>query len=63
MAAHSGISVYALEVGFKFTGRICNHNGCLGKLKDYVLDWEDALPDEELEKAEDLAEKAVGLGI
>lgn len=47
------------QVGFKFTGRVCNQTGCFGKLKDQVLDWEDALPDDELEKAEDLAQKAV----
>lgn len=39
-------------IGLKDTGRRCSAAGCGGKLKDTVLDWEDALPPEELVPAE-----------
>eukprot|EP00250_Pteridium_aquilinum_P009121 c18454_g1_i2 orf=212-1627(+) len=39
-------------IGLKDTGRRCLVLGCGGKLKDTVLDWEDALPPEELIPAE-----------
>lgn len=39
-------------IGLKDTGRRCSEPGCGGKLKDTVLDWEDALPSEELIPAE-----------
>ncbi|MCO5577464.1 hypothetical protein L7F22_031296 [Adiantum nelumboides] len=39
-------------IGLKETGRRCSVAGCGGKLKDTVLDWEDALPPEELVPAE-----------
>eukprot|EP00249_Psilotum_nudum_P020192 c27598_g1_i2 orf=1021-1890(-) len=39
-------------IGLKETGRRCSDFDCGGKLKDTVLDWEDALPPEELHPAE-----------
>ena len=39
-------------VGFKPTGRKCSIKGCGGKFHDHVLDWEDALPEDELEASE-----------
>jgi NAD+-dependent protein deacetylase sirtuin 6 len=36
-------------VGFKPTGRLCTADGCGGALHDHVLDWEDELPQDELE--------------
>ncbi|KAL3132439.1 hypothetical protein ABBQ32_008995 [Trebouxia sp. C0010 RCD-2024] len=45
-------------VGFKFTGRRCIADGCNGRLKDQVLDWEDALPVDELTASEKAAAKA-----
>ncbi len=36
------------QVGFKYTGRKCSTAGCNAKLRDHVLDWEDALPADEL---------------
>ncbi|QDZ23770.1 Sir2-like protein [Chloropicon primus] len=44
-----------LTAGFKFTGRRCTKRGCRGKLKDFVLDWDDALPEDDLAKAEEYA--------
>lgn len=46
------------QVGFKFTGRRCIADGCNGRLKDQVLDWEDALPVDELTASEKAAAKA-----
>ena len=37
-------------VGFKLTGRRCVR--CGGRLRDQVLDWDDALPEKELKQAE-----------
>lgn len=45
-------------VGFKFTGRRCVTEGCNGRLKDHVLDWEDALPEDELEASEKASAEA-----
>ncbi len=39
-------------VGFKYTGRRCTTEGCRGRLKDFVLDWDDALPEDDLIKSE-----------
>lgn len=36
-------------VGFKRTGRKCSQPGCSASLRDQILDWEDALPEDELE--------------
>lgn len=47
-----------LQVGFKATGRRCMVAGCVGRLRDHILDWEDALPEDELQKTEQHAEKA-----
>ncbi|KAK9810436.1 hypothetical protein WJX72_010681 [[Myrmecia] bisecta] len=52
-------------VGFKYTGRRCIAPGCSGRLKDHILDWEDALPDDELDESErqaDQADLAICLG-
>ncbi|KAL0017706.1 hypothetical protein WJX77_007377 [Trebouxia sp. C0004] len=45
-------------VGFKLTGRRCVAEGCNGRLKDHVLDWEDALPEDELEASEKASAEA-----
>lgn len=45
-------------VGFKPTGRRCDAAGCGGRLHDHVLDWEDALPEDELETSERHAREA-----
>lgn len=45
-----------MQVGFKRTGRRCV--GCKGSLKDFVLDWEDALPEDELKLSEEHAKHA-----
>lgn len=39
-------------IGLKETGRRCSDLNCGGKLKDTVLDWEDALPPKEINPAE-----------
>lgn len=36
------------QVGLKRTGRRCTAEGCRGALHDMVLDWDDALPVEDL---------------
>ena len=46
------------QVGFKYTGRRCTADGCNGRLKDQVLDWEDALPEDELMASEEAAAEA-----
>lgn len=54
-----------MQVGFKFTGRRCVADGCNGRLKDQILDWEDELPKEELkasERASAEADLAICLG-
>ena len=45
-------------MGFKPTGRVCSTEGCKGRLKDGILDWEDALPEDELELSEEAASEA-----
>ncbi len=47
------------QVGFKRTGRMCTKPGCGGHLKDHILDWEDGLPDDELDASEEHASDAV----
>jgi len=44
-------------VGFRATGRPCSRPGCRGRLHDHVLDWEDALPEDELGEAERQCER------
>ncbi|EPS69126.1 hypothetical protein M569_05639, partial [Genlisea aurea] len=39
-------------IGLKETGRRCSKAGCGAKLRDSVLDWEDALPTKEMDLAE-----------
>eukprot|EP01025_Chloroclados_australasicus_P003836 TRINITY_DN10915_c0_g1_i2.p1 TRINITY_DN10915_c0_g1~~TRINITY_DN10915_c0_g1_i2.p1 ORF type:complete len:459 (-),score=27.53 TRINITY_DN10915_c0_g1_i2:208-1584(-) len=34
-------------VGKKLTGRSCEQEGCTGRLRDNILDWEDDLPEDE----------------
>ena len=50
------------QVGFKRTGRPCAESGCGGKLTDCVLDWGDALPEDEL-RASERAADAAGLAL
>mmetsp|Transcript_37356 Transcript_37356/g.105395 ORF Transcript_37356/g.105395 Transcript_37356/m.105395 type:complete len:475 (-) Transcript_37356:369-1793(-) len=45
-------------VGFKRTGRSCVSAGCNGRLKDHILDWENALPEDELQASEQHAADA-----
>ncbi|KAK9861379.1 hypothetical protein WJX84_010603 [Apatococcus fuscideae] len=46
-------------VGFKPTGRRCTANDhCRGRLRDMVLDWDDALPEDDLEASEQHAGSA-----
>lgn len=47
-----------MQVGFKRTGRKCAEPGCKGRLKDFILDWEDALPEDELAASEEAASAA-----
>lgn len=44
-----------MQVGFKRTGRKCAAPGCKGRLEDFILDWEDALPEDELVASEEAA--------
>jgi mono-ADP-ribosyltransferase sirtuin 6 len=46
------------SVGFKPTGRRCAKDGCRGALRDHCLDWDNALPEDELAAAERHAAKA-----
>ena len=46
------------QVGFKPTGRKCSSEGCRGQLNDHILDWEDALPEDELTASENAATAA-----
>ncbi|KAJ0261603.1 NAD-dependent protein deacetylase SRT1 [Hirschfeldia incana] len=45
-------------IGLKETSRKCSNAKCGAKLKDTVLDWEDALPPKELDPAEKHCKKA-----
>ncbi|KAI9027833.1 DHS-like NAD/FAD-binding domain-containing protein [Hyaloraphidium curvatum] len=45
-------------VGRSTTGRSCEQEGCRGRLRDSVLDWEQTLPDEEVNKSIDFAREA-----
>lgn len=45
-------------MGFKLTRRSCTAEGCLGRLKDSILDWESPLPDEELDRCEEHLDEA-----
>ena len=45
-------------VSFKPTGRLCELKGCEGILRDTILDWEDALPEEDFENAEEMCSNA-----
>ena len=51
-------------MGLKYTGRRCEGGGargrCRGRLRDTVLDWEDELPLEEMERAEHHSRSATG---
>lgn len=38
-------------VSFRKTGRYCENRHCGGALRDTILDWEDELPDDDLNKA------------
>lgn len=51
--------MFVLQVGFRPTGRRCSADGCSGRLKDNILDWEDVLPEDKLELSEAMAENAV----
>lgn len=46
------------QVGFKPTGRRCTASNCRGRLRDMVLDWDDALPEDDLEASEQHASSA-----
>jgi mono-ADP-ribosyltransferase sirtuin 6 len=50
--------MHVSQVGFKPTGRVCSEAGCKGRLRDHILDWEDALPEDELEASERAASQA-----
>lgn len=45
-------------MGLKYTKRHCTKEGCKGRLRDHVLDWEDALPEDELDVSEQAAAEA-----
>ena len=40
-------------ISFSKTGRVCSRTGCGGALRNNLLDWEDALPEQEFQVAED----------
>eukprot|EP00775_Hariotina_reticulata_P004906 gene4906-5150_t len=46
-------------VGFKPTGRSCDKPGCSGRLADFILDWEDALPAAELKATQQHASTSI----
>ena len=61
----SSDGVRQAQVGFKPTGRKCTSPDCTGRLQDWVLDWESALPEDLLEEAErqtDTADLCICLG-
>jgi hypothetical protein len=45
-------------ISFSKTGRICQRAGCGGALRNNLLDWEDALPEQEFQVAEDALREA-----
>lgn len=45
-------------IGFQYTGRICDDPECGGKLKDVLLDWDSALPEDEYKLAKQHCRKA-----
>uniref|UniRef100_A0A0E0P6K7 protein acetyllysine N-acetyltransferase n=1 Tax=Oryza rufipogon TaxID=4529 RepID=A0A0E0P6K7_ORYRU len=45
-------------IGLKDTPRRCSDKNCGARLKDTVLDWEDALPPEEMDAAKEQCQKA-----
>ena len=45
-------------MSFQPTGRSCSVDGCGGNLHDTLLDWEDALPEKDFERAENEARRA-----
>jgi len=45
-------------VSFQKTGRKCEQKGCDGFLRDTILDWEDALPEDDWQRAQDECEKS-----
>src|SRR5690606_8243913 len=53
---HINISIDVGTIGFKETGRFCDH--CKGKLYDVLLDWDDALPEKDLKLAKKHCKKA-----
>ena len=40
-------------ISFSKTGRLCSRTGCGGALRNNLLDWDDALPEQEFQVAED----------
>jgi len=44
------------SIGLKGTGRTCDE--CNGTLRDFLLDWDDPLPDDDLEKSEKHSENS-----
>lgn len=40
-------------ISFSKTGRVCQRTGCGGCLRNTLLDWEDSLPEQEFQVAED----------
>ena len=45
-------------VSFQKTGRQCTKAGCGGDLRDTILDWDDALPEEDWDRSQDECEAA-----
>ena len=45
-------------VSFQKTGRQCTEADCPGELVDTILDWEDALPEDDWERSQDECEKS-----
>ena len=45
-------------VSFKPTGRLCEDDKCQGVLRDVVVDWNDALPEIDLDEAEKVCRSA-----
>jgi NAD-dependent SIR2 family protein deacetylase len=46
------------SIGLSYTGRICEKPGCKGKLRDSLLDWDDALPDNDYDLSKKQFRKA-----